>query len=67
MIECPESIKIYEEEKKCLNECYYYQFEYQNICYNDCKMILIEYFKIGIYVQLKCLKIFILIIMIIYI
>jgi surface protein len=34
--ECPEGIKIYEEEKKCLDSCYDYLFEYQNICYNDC-------------------------------
>ena len=33
---CPDNIKNYEEEKKCLDECYSYQFEYKNICYNDC-------------------------------
>ena len=34
--ECPRGLKIYEEEKKCLDSCYEYQFEYNNICYNDC-------------------------------
>ncbi len=34
--ECPLALKLYEDEKKCLNECYPYQFEYNNSCYNDC-------------------------------
>ena len=34
--ECPSNIKIFEEKKKCLDECYQSQFEYNNICYNDC-------------------------------
>ena len=33
---CTQGLKIYESEKKCLDECYSYQFEYNNICYNDC-------------------------------
>ena len=36
MKECPENKKIYEEEKICLDECYPFQFEYNNTCYNDC-------------------------------
>ena len=36
LIECPLNRKIYEEEKKCLDECYQSQFEYHNTCYNDC-------------------------------
>ena len=33
---CPENKRIYEEEKICLDECYPEQFEYNNICYDDC-------------------------------
>ena len=33
---CPDSVKNYEEEKICLDECYSYLFEYENICYNNC-------------------------------
>ena len=36
MSECPEDKKTYEEEKICLDECYPNQFEYNNMCYNDC-------------------------------
>ena len=43
---CPDNKKTYEDEKLCLDECYPYQFEYNNICYNDCpgdtKRILIN-------------------------
>ena len=34
--ECPDGIKIYEEQKKCLESCNDNQFEYNNICYDDC-------------------------------
>ena len=33
---CPNNLKIFEEDKKCLESCYEYQFEYNNICYVDC-------------------------------
>ena len=36
MKKCPENKRIYEEEKICLDECYPFQFEYNNTCYNDC-------------------------------
>ena len=36
MAECPETTKKYEEEIICLEECHPEQFEYNNICYNDC-------------------------------
>ena len=34
--QCPSDTKIYEQEKKCLDECNENQFEYNNQCYNDC-------------------------------
>ena len=34
--ECPEGLKINEEQKKCLESCNDNQFEYNNICYDDC-------------------------------
>ena len=40
---CPENIKTYEEEKKCLEECYEYQFEYNNKCYNDCPIDIFRF------------------------
>ena len=33
---CPPNTKIYEEEKKCLDDCEQIQFEYHNKCYNNC-------------------------------
>ena len=47
---CPENVKIYEDEKICLDECYSYQFEYHNICYIDCPINTYRIFIIEIYV-----------------
>ena len=29
--ECPPNVKIYEDQKKCLDECYQYQLKYNNV------------------------------------
>jgi hypothetical protein len=33
---CPNNTRIYVEEKKCLDSCYDYHFEYNKICYINC-------------------------------
>ena len=40
--ECPENLKIYFEEKKCLESCYPNQTEYKGICYNNLTNITSE-------------------------
>ena len=34
--QCPDNLKTYEDNKECLDECLPEQFEYNNICYDDC-------------------------------
>ena len=36
--QCPNNLKIYEDQKLCLESCYNNQFEYKNKCYNDCPL-----------------------------